>query len=228
MTNTLANRLKKALQRGGGYSSVAKAAGISQTSLNNYLSGKGEMKVSIASKLAKACNISLEWLIDGVGNMEAGSSPSISSKEVISIPIYDVTISADHGVEPISQDVKDLVVLPKKLLLDYSSINWKHVIAVTVSGDSMFPTLHDGDTILVQTDIDELVSGAIYVVRVENELLVKRLRRLVNGNIQVISDNTLYPPEELNAKQLQAMIEGGGSPVQIIGKVIWRSGHMGN
>lgn len=86
--------------------------------------------------------------------------------------------------------------------------------AIRVSGDSMEPTLRDGDEILVDRAPRPLSSG-VHVVRVENELLVKRLDTARPGAIVLISDNAIYPAIELAA-----------SEVQVIGRVVWKGGRL--
>lgn len=86
--------------------------------------------------------------------------------------------------------------------------------AIRVAGDSMEPTLRDGDEILVDRAPRPLGSG-VHVVRVENELLVKRLDTGRPGTIVLISDNAIYPPVELAAGE-----------VQVIGRVVWKGGRL--
>lgn len=82
---------------------------------------------------------------------------------------------------------------------------------IRVKGQSMLPTLADGDEILVdgQDGADRLREG-IYVLRVAGDLLVKRLVREGEG-FAVTSDNPAAGPVDL----------GDGSTTAIIGRVIW-------
>lgn len=81
---------------------------------------------------------------------------------------------------------------------------------IAVQGDSMAPLLEDGDEILV--DGDQRVvrgRGGVFVVRIEGELMVKRLRPAVGG-IDVVSDNPAY------AVRFVRMGE-----VEVLGRVAW-------
>lgn len=81
---------------------------------------------------------------------------------------------------------------------------------IRVDGDSMEPTLSDGDEILVDRDRREIrARGGIFVIRLDGALMVKRLRLTVGG-VEVISDNPEYP--------LRVM---GASEVEVIGQVAW-------
>jgi phage repressor protein C with HTH and peptisase S24 domain len=62
------------------------------------------------------------------------------------------------------------------------------LISIVVRGDSMEPSLYDGDSIVVNTADKGLVSGSVYVVNYEGEAIVKRLLRDA-GQWWLASDN---------------------------------------
>jgi phage repressor protein C with HTH and peptisase S24 domain len=86
--------------------------------------------------------------------------------------------------------------------------------AIAVAGDSMDPTLRDGDEILVDRAPRPLGNG-VHVVRVEGALLVKRLDSSLAGQIALISDNAVYPRIELPRGE-----------VEIVGRVVWKGGRL--
>ena len=67
-------------------------------------------------------------------------------------------------------------------------------VALRVTGDSMVPLLHDGDTILVKLG-DELVPDAVVVARVpDGGYVVKRVGGLAGSRVELVSLNPDYPP----------------------------------
>ncbi len=65
---------------------------------------------------------------------------------------------------------------------------------VTARGDSMLPTIADGDELLVdRSDRRVLAGGGLFVARVDGALVVKRLVRQ-SGALVALSDNPAYPP----------------------------------
>ena len=86
--------------------------------------------------------------------------------------------------------------------------------AIEVEGDSMDPTLRDGDEILVDRTPRPLRPG-IHVVRVDEVLLVKRIERLGAERLRLISDNPAYAPVE------RALVD-----VELIGRVVWKGGRL--
>ncbi len=93
----------------------------------------------------------------------------------------------------------------------------KNLILFYVKGDSMYPTLKDGDIILVdkgKNKIEDIQPNKIYVIRVGNDVSVKRLIPIPPNKIRVISDNKqIYPPFDIENPEAENF--------QILGKVIW-------
>jgi phage repressor protein C with HTH and peptisase S24 domain len=84
---------------------------------------------------------------------------------------------------------------------------------IRVEGDSMSPTLNDGDDILVdRAGCNEALRDGIYVLRVEDSLLVKRLAiHPLGRGVTVQSDNPAYPDWP----------DCGLENIHCIGRVIW-------
>jgi phage repressor protein C with HTH and peptisase S24 domain len=81
---------------------------------------------------------------------------------------------------------------------------------IRVAGDSMEPSLRDGDDILVDRDAVAVKSGSIYVLRLDGMLMVKRLVR-ERGELLIRSDNDRY-----------ADIAGfDPATLAVIGRVLW-------
>jgi phage repressor protein C with HTH and peptisase S24 domain len=78
----------------------------------------------------------------------------------------------------------------------------------------MEATLRDGDEILVDRTQRAWRDG-IHVVRSGDALLVKRLDLSRPGTVTLLSDNKAYAPVELPA-----------GDVEVIGRVVWKSGRL--
>jgi phage repressor protein C with HTH and peptisase S24 domain len=66
---------------------------------------------------------------------------------------------------------------------------------IRVEGDSMAPTLNPGDDILVDlADREERLRDGVYVLRIDDTLVVKRIAlHPIGGRVTVQSDNPAYP-----------------------------------
>lgn len=81
---------------------------------------------------------------------------------------------------------------------------------IRVEGDSMEPTLCDGDDILVNRDARTIDRrGGVYVIRLDGLVMVKRLRVVVGG-VEVVSDNPAYPVRHCSREA-----------VDVLGRVAW-------
>lgn len=82
-----------------------------------------------------------------------------------------------------------------------------------VEGDSMMPTLHSGDAVLLDLSRRSPTPPGIFVLFDGMGLVAKRLEHIPNHNppkVRVISDNALYKPYERTAEE-----------VNIIGRIRW-------
>lgn len=85
-------------------------------------------------------------------------------------------------------------------------------------GKSMEPTFWEGDTLLVNRAEKVIRDGKVYAFRVGDEPKVKRLFRMLDGRVRVVSDNPdkgTFPDEYLSVDDMP----------EIIGRVRDRSGN---
>jgi SOS-response transcriptional repressor LexA len=113
------------------------------------------------------------------------------------IPLYSAIASAGFGSEVNSEAVEGYLTVPKSILMPHYTVPDK-LGAIRVTGDSMSPELLPGDTLLIDRDKTNPRDGSLALIRISNELLVKRVQRLPNG-INLLSTNPLYPPVTLSA-----------------------------
>ena len=88
---------------------------------------------------------------------------------------------------------------------------------IHTNGDSMYPTIIGGcDKILVDTSKTDIYDGKIYVIRLDNSILAKRLQKLPAGVLKIISDNPTYESYNIDLKDESLNF-------QIIGRILWLS-----
>ena len=194
----------------------AKTFEISQSSYARYETGESLLNSEKMSLLVTKLNIDTHWLITGEGEMFRNNNPStntlIEDLSVIKIPMIDVKASAGQGMVNYIEDIKDFISLPENILPAYT--NKKNLAIIEIMGDSMEPTIKNGEIVILDTGVQEIRSGSVYLIRVFDDLRVKRIDRKMNGNIVIMSDNAVYPPEELAFEELE------NSPLHIIGIII--------
>lgn len=126
------------------------------------------------------------------------------------VPRFDVAASAGPGgVAEI--DVPDTPWHLDPALLARLRVRPAAASMIRVAGDSMLPTLIEGDEILVDSDARTVpVGGGVYVLRHDGVLMVKRLRP-AGTRIDILSDNAAVP--SLTGIERDA--------VTVIGRVAW-------
>lgn len=144
----------------------------------------------------------------GVAEARLGGRPNESNVEV---PRIDVGASAGPGGLVDGEERRRPFAFPPALLRQLG-VSPAAASMIRVRGDSMSPTLEDGDEILVDRDSRRVEGrGGIFVLRLDGELMVKRLRPAVGG-VEVASDNPDYPPRVVAARA-----------IEVIGRVAWLS-----
>lgn len=137
------------------------------------------------------------------------------------VPSFRVAAAAGNGREVYTEEPNGTRAYSKEWLRQ-EGLNARHLVMIEVDGDSMWPTICDGDSILVDTSQTAVIDDEIYVFRVDHDLRVKRLRKNLNGTITITSDNKgdpSYIEERVTPAELAEM--------NIVGQVVHRSGRVG-
>ena len=92
-------------------------------------------------------------------------------------------------------------------------------MVVFAKGDSMEPTITNNNSLLILTNIESTQDGGIYVIRQDDILLVKRVQRLLDGNLKLISDNAAYEPMVLTKDSFESL--------DVVGQVVWIAKDIG-
>lgn len=119
----------------------------------------------------------------------------------------DVEASAGPGALSDAEERGTAILLDPRLLADLR-LRPASAAMLRARGDSMEPTIADGDSIVVdESDTAVTATPAIFVLRQDGALLVKRVSRTEAG-FTIASDNPRYPAILTPAPE-------------IIGRVVW-------
>ena len=157
-------------------------------------------------KLARYFNIP-QTLLGGPPEEE------VVSNGLVSVQRHPVSVSAGPGAIPAEEAGKPYFAFDERWLKAITASSPERLSIVRVQGDSMSPTLNEGDDILVDLgDAAERLRDGIYVLRAEDALVVKRLALNPMGRrVTVQSDNPAYPDwPDCTLDQIQP-----------VGRVIW-------
>ena len=238
----LANRIKsrrKSLSMTQG--DLAERSGVSYGSIQNYERGqipKGDNLLNIA----RALECGMEWLIAGESPSSEAASPRLLPIGEVrqQNPVYIEVIKGEKITAPLPDlDPQTIVSIPKieaKLSPDSDFLvsgdhiigyyffrkDWlktmgaaKDLVLLNIVGDSMEPTLAEGDTVMIDLARVSITGGNIYAIGEGETILIKRIQPLVGGKIQILCDNrAIYQPQEIDLSK---------HPIRIIGQVVWMS-----
>ncbi len=133
--------------------------------------------------------------------------------ELVQIPVLAVEASAGHGALAEMEAKSAQFGFDPGWLRSLTASKTPSLSIIGVRGDSMEPTLSDGDDVLVDLgDGQDRLRDGIYVLRMDDSLSVKRIAIEPQGRrISVVSDNSTYPSWEGQKRHL----------VNIVGRVLW-------
>jgi phage repressor protein C with HTH and peptisase S24 domain len=177
---------------------------IPSTTVSDIELGKREPSKDVLLKLTSKCGVNLHWMLTGDGEKYIKNSFSQSQKDHKPLPVYnesdlpegafivpllDQRLSAGNGSYLPDEDISMALVHVPAYLSRYGD----KIAAVTVDGDSMYPTLSRGD--MVVCDSCGWSGEGVYALRMSGAGFVKRLTKRP-GKIVIISDNPKYPTQE--------------------------------
>ncbi len=172
--------------------------------------------------IAKVAGVSIDWLATGEGPMRPGeqAGPEFNEDEFALVPLFDVEVSAGYGAVVDEERIIGKLAFRKDWLAEEGLLG-RHLTVVTARGDSMMPTIWEGDVLLVDTWITpdgrrlqpSRLADGIYIIRMDGELIVKRLQNDFQGGVFIRSDNPAYKEIHVPGERIKDL--------QVVGKVVW-------
>lgn len=219
-SNDVRERLDALIRRSGeDYASVSRLLGRNAAYIQQFIKRGVPRKLDEDDRRRLALHF-------GVSEAELGSQTAAvgralppgegaSEGDYLLIPYFaDVGASAGPGALTEAEEAAEsALAFQARWIKAMSSAAPEMLSVIKVQGDSMLPTLGDGDPILVdRSDAAERLRDGIYVMRADDTLLVKRIAvNPATKRIRITSDNGLHPD----------FGECEPAAVDVIGRVIW-------
>ncbi|WP_226019215.1 S24 family peptidase [Novosphingobium sp. FKTRR1] len=195
-------------QRGVNYSSISRLLGRNVSYIQQFLRKGSPRHLDERDRQILAQFFGVDETV--LGGPVARHTPVI---QLVQIPVLDVEASAGHGALAGAESQAGQFGFDEKWLRKLTQAKPASLSIIKVVGDSMEPTLHDGDEVLVDVADDQSkLRDGIYVLRMDGALNVKRIAIEPQGRkISVVSDNAAYPSwQGLDRRS-----------VNIVGRVLW-------
>ena len=146
------------------------------------------------------------------GIKEAGFTGELG-EGFVHVPRYKVEASAGGGSMIHSEQIVDHLAFRADWVNNALGVPVSALVLINVTGDSMEPTLSNGDLILIDMSTQGIDDSAIYVLRFDGKLVVKRIHRKFDGSVIIMSDNAVYPPEVILGDLV--------GDLEVVGRVVW-------
>jgi len=218
IVTNIAQRLKaRAFQLDMTPAAVAEASGLNRSFIYDIIRGKSVRPTrSKLQKVADVLRVDVAWLIDGDGTLD-GEEPKIYSPDMTFVGISGVKAKASAGggtiVHAEDEQVSKMYHFRQSWIENELDANAKQLRILRVTGDSMMPTLNDGDTILVDMGRKSPYPPGLFVLHDGMGLMAKRIEHIPSSEpprISVTSDNPNYSPYECLLDE-----------VNIVGRIRW-------
>lgn len=180
-----------------GFSNNKELAEYLQTpydTLNNWIK-RDSIPLKIIDSIVQNEQFSYDWIFTGKENLTQNSH-----SENYEIDLLNVRAGAGEGIYNYIIETVDTISLDKSFFR--TPINTNKIKGIQVDGDSMEPTLRDGDYVLIDENI-RFGTNAIYAIQYGGQILIKRLQFKMDGTVLIISDNPKYEKEVFDPKENQ-------------------------
>lgn len=205
--------------RGEDYASLSRLIGRNPTYVQQFVKRGVPRRLSETDRRTLARHLAIDERELGAPSEPAGHAvlapanmPAAAASDFVLVPYLDIGASAGGGGEAGGESPVAVLAFQSNWVRGVASAAPDALQVIRVAGDSMEPTLADGDHILVDTADRQRLRDGIYVLRSDDALLVKRLS--VNPSsrrLSIRSDNDAYPSWD----------DCDPAGVSVIGRVVW-------
>lgn len=201
---TIYDRIRKLREeKGMSQQELAERVGFKTASAVNKIElGLRNINQSKVSDFARALNTTTSYLIDGEDNTSAQSfklfSPNVTD-DVVTFPVLG-SIAAGYNETAIEDWSGETIDVPRSFLKGRSKSDF---FVLKVHGDSMYPTYHTDDKVLIlrQTFVER--NGDVGAVIYDGECATLKRVEIFDDMVRLSPLNPSYPPKELTGANLE-------------------------
>lgn len=215
MSTAFANRFQLIVDElaNGSKKQFAELTQKSASHIYKICRGASRPSMTYMQKLYDDYQIDLTWLVTGEQSSNTQATSFGNRSNLVYAPIFNVEASAGFGAEVTSETVDEYFAFNKSWLSKQLGVSSENLLFVNISGDSMEPTLQDGDQVLVDMTQQNVHSEGLFLLQTDTGLMAKRLKISAQNTLQVTSDNPQYPNWDIRLEEQEF------NPVS--GKVVW-------
>lgn len=203
-------------ERGDDYANLSRLIGRNAAYIQQFIKRGTPRKLDEEDRVKLARYFGIDERVLGG---PAVTRAMVGRSAMVSVPRLDLRASAGPGALPGEEAAVGAFAFDERWLRTVASGQPADMSIIRVTGDSMAPTLVEGDDILVDaSDAGARLRDGIYVLRRDDALSVKRLAVNPAGRrVTIKSDNPAY--RDFADVKLSAIV--------IIGRVVWSGRRLG-
>ncbi len=161
----------------------ADSLGIHKNTLIRYEKEERLPDSEVLTLIHKIYGVDLAWLLTGESKLSVSPEDLVFPCDYAPIAVYCPSTNEIDIAGPVS--------VKRSWIISEFQVEPEDLRLLCVEGESMKPTLFPGDIVLANLK-DTIVRDGLYVVKIEDALIIKRLQRLSKDLIKVSSDNPDY------------------------------------
>lgn len=219
-------RLRRIVSHWRSADRLARTMGVSPSAFRKWLKGEAEPSRERLVALAAAAGVSIGWLALGEGPAprfrEGRAAPAdldMDPSQFLFLPkIPEAAAAGAETPAPPDEQTSAFIAFGHDWVRRCFGIEPDELMLETAVGESMHPTIGDGDVLLIDSTDRRFREFGIYVLEYAGQRLVKRVQRKLDGSLVLISDNEVYEPERIDAAR--------APEVKALGRVIWSGGKL--
>ncbi|WP_080948307.1 XRE family transcriptional regulator [Moraxella bovoculi] len=173
--------------------------GEGEMSVNNGISVVGN-NTNNSTQIGRALHSNISSNFEQISDWD--SSTPLDDAEVEVLFYKDFGVACGHGTDSVAYENEWRRLRMSRATIDHIGSHYDKIFATLADGNSMSPTINDGDTIWVDMSKETIKDGKIFVFEYGGLFMCKRLYRLPNNGLKVVSDNEIdYPTFEITGEQ---------------------------
>lgn len=187
-----------------GVPKISELSGVGRTTLYEWLKNPTQ-------NLGLERHAAVEKAVESLTS-EPAEPMKVAGEDFLPVPVYDIRAAAGDGAFGEDGTAVTHQVFRSNYLQRLTRAPLERLSVIEVAGDSMEPTMYGGDHVLVDLTATTVSHDGIYILRLDETIIVKRCHRDISSRaVHIISDNQRYPID----------IVKSADRLQVIGRVIW-------
>ena len=175
-------------------STIERAVGVATGQFSSY-KRRGSIPYKQIAEFCGKNKISINWVLFGQEMWELEKK----RRKLVDV----VLISSEEG-----NDIKETIALDPRYV-EGLNISGGTIGAIEIEGDAMEPLLKEGSIVLFDKQQVDIGGGNLFVMKASGGFFARRLNETHRRTIEIISDNPLVAPEEVEIED-----------VVVLGKVV--------